>query len=139
MRARCCSACRVQLRARHSLMTHTFRRTLCFNRLFAASELHAAAVSANEGEPSPLLNACGFVVAACERDAAPLFTCCLFVVALLADFARFRELRRRYAKSFARESALGQYLDHIGTLYFGLRPSASANGNNIFAMLQKCV
>lgn len=93
-------------------------QALCFDQLYAASELHAAALADARVAASPLTNAVGFVVACCERDAGPLFT----------------ELRSRYASSFARDPSFAQYLDVVGKQFFNIQPAAPPP--NMLSMLQ---
>ena len=92
-------------------------QSLAFGQLFTASELHEAARE-DLGEPTPLTNAVGFVIACVEREAGDLFT----------------ELRKRYAKSLARDAAFASLLDSIGKRYFGIVPPTAPP--NLFSMLQ---
>jgi hypothetical protein len=93
-------------------------QALCFDQLFAASELHAAAAADAAIASTPLTNAVGFVVSCCERDAGPLFT----------------EVRTRYAASFARDATFSQYLDAVGKHFFNIQPATPPP--NMFSMLQ---
>lgn len=93
-------------------------QALCFDQLYAASELHSAALADASVAGTPLTNAIGFVVACCERDAGPLFT----------------DLRTRYAASFARDPTFSQYLDAVGKHFFNIQPATPPP--NMFSMLQ---
>jgi hypothetical protein len=104
---------------RDLLFARAVLQALCFDQLYAASELHAAALADARIADSPLTHAIGFVVSCCERDAGPLFT----------------ELRSRYAGSFARDPAFAQYLDAVGKRFFAIQPAAAPP--NMMTMLQQ--
>eukprot|EP01108_Squamamoeba_japonica_P004242 TRINITY_DN3383_c0_g1_i1.p1 TRINITY_DN3383_c0_g1~~TRINITY_DN3383_c0_g1_i1.p1 ORF type:complete len:296 (+),score=82.61 TRINITY_DN3383_c0_g1_i1:45-890(+) len=102
---------------RDLLYARTALQSLAFGQLFVGNQMHEAAV-AELGEPSPLTNVVGFVIATIEEDRADLFT----------------ELRKRYAAAFSRDNTFSALLDSIGKKYFNIQPATPPP--NIFSMLQ---